>query len=144
MNPERFIYEDKIRELISTDSKNTVHFEYSSSTIRIFTYNPKTGGSFLLAERHFDDTLVPDTDITVLKDIYNDLYADKFGDTTKYQFIVKWYKKGEKKDRPYKSFFTEHSAENVIKKFYCSEESDKLVLYSITNNDVPSKNYDGK
>jgi len=144
MSKEKYKLEDKIREIIYDDNKNSAHFEYeisykdytdikSSVTVQLITLNRKTNTTFLLTQATGPD------EVTALARI-----LDYLEEKSIHTFTIKWYVFGEKAERPYKSKFTAHSITSAIEKFYYKQNIDTLVIYSISDDNIKSKDYEGQ
>ena len=58
-------------------------------------------------------------------------------------FTIKWYIKNEPAERPFKSKFKAKDIHGAIDKFYHAENQESLVIYSISDDNINSKNYEG-
>ena len=138
----KYKLEDEIRELIYDDNKNSTHFEYyhhKGSTeyfrVRLITLNKKTDVPFLLTE------VKASTEEESLYQILD--YLKK--DLDLHEFTIKWYKKSESAERPYKSKFKAPTMIRAIEKFYYQEKNEEsLIIYSISDDNIKSKDYDGQ
>jgi hypothetical protein len=147
MEIEKYKLEEEIREIIFDDNKNSAHFEYSDmyiqnesfahnelfKNVKLITLNKKTGVTFLLTES------TKRTEVDCLRDILDFLKSQ--GDY--HTFTIKWYMKGEASERPYKSKFTSKDIIQAIEKFYHGQNKDSLAIYSISDDNINSKEYEG-
>lgn len=137
MSVEKYKLESEIRELIFDDNRNSAHFEYSDHghlgvNVKLVTLNKKTNATFLLTE------MVSTTEIEALQNILKYLSEDRY-----HSFTIKWYEKGIPTDRPNKSKFRAQNIIAAIEKFYYGRNKDSLVIYSISDDNVKSKDYEG-
>jgi hypothetical protein len=147
MEIEKYKLEEEIREIIFDDNKNSAHFEYSDMYInnmntahhelfknaKLITLNKKTGVTFLLTES------TKETEVDCLNDILD--FLKSRGDY--HTFTIKWYVKGESSDRPNRSKFTAKDIIHAIEKFYYGQNKESLIIYSISDDNVNSKEYEG-
>lgn len=146
-NIEKYKLEEEIREIIFDDNKNSAHFEYMDiysnsgieshpelmKNVKLVTLNKKTGVTFLLTES------TKQTEVDCLNDIID--FLKSRGDY--HTFTIKWYVKGESSDRPNKSKFTAKDIIQAIEKFYYGQNKESLIIYSISDDNVNSKEYEG-
>lgn len=134
---EKYKIEEEIRELIFNDNKNSTHFEYEKLTdeifqVKVITLNKRTNATFLLASSKGNS----ESDA-----IQNAL--DNISSLEGYHtFTIKWYIKGEKADRPFKSKFKALDIYKALDKFYHGN-NDTKVIYSISDDDIKSRDYEG-
>jgi hypothetical protein len=138
MERDKYILENKIRELIFDDNKNSTHFEYDEvedgrKNIKLITLNRKTGATFLLTES------TKNNEIDALIDIHDFLTVNDFAHT----FTIKWYTKGVPSDRPNTSKFTGRTMYEALDKFYFGKNRNSLIIYSISDDNIKSKSYEG-
>lgn len=138
MERDKYILENEIRELIFDDNKNSAHFEYHENedgtiNVKLITLNRKTGATFLLTESTKNNTN------EALIDIHGFLTVNDVAHT----FTIKWYTKGVPSDRPNTSKFTGRTMYEALDKFYFGKNRNSLVIYSISDDNIKSKEYEG-
>jgi len=151
MSKEKYQLEDEIRELIFDDNKNSAHFEYTTKVVqmlktrpthkdeevrvvKLITLNKKTGATFLLTEQQAND------DVRALARILDFLKSINHLHT----YTIKWYVRSEGADRPYKSKFVATDIHRAIDKFYYGQNQDEYIIYSISDDNIKSKDYEGQ
>ena len=138
----KYKLEEAIREIIYDDNKNSAHFEYTERKyagdievkVKVITLNKKTGASFLLSEAKAN------TAELALEEIENELLVSN---SDYHTYTIKWYEKGQPASRPYKSKFKSKNIIKAIEKFYYGKNNDSLIIYSISDDNVKSKDYEG-
>lgn len=147
MNNEKYVLEEAIRELIYSDNKNSVHFEYNSTierridgkrefNVKVLTYNSSKNVSFILIEKTHSNEIV------ALDEIYKEL-AKNNENLESQSFVIKWYTKRIAAERPNRSIFSGKDIFEALRKFYHGSNKESLEIYSITAEKIKSKNYEG-
>jgi hypothetical protein len=138
MERDKYILENEIRELIFDDNKNSAHFEYHEDdngtiNVKLITLNRKTGATFLLTESTkttANEALIAIHEFLTLKNLAH-------------IFTIKWYTKGVPSDRPNTSKFTGRTMYEALDKFYFGKNRNSLIIYSISDDNIKSKSYEG-
>jgi hypothetical protein len=143
---KKYELEEEIREIIHSDNKNSAHFEYTSwdylgidntikpgANVKLITLNKKTGASFLLIE------IEAKSQIRALLKIKAFLLEK----SELHSFTIKWYTKDQPQERPFKSKFSGVDIEDAIRKFYHGKNKESFIIYSISDDNIKSKEYEG-
>lgn len=135
---EKYKLEEEIRSFIYNDNKNSTHFEYlelddGNLEVKIITVNKNH-------DVHF--TLVTAVGLNYVDALQ--LARNKIFKMSEFQtFTIKWYKKNVPASRPIKSKFKAIDITSAIDKFYLDSNKEDLIIYSIVNDNIKSKNYEG-
>ena len=150
MESSKNYWEHKFKSLFEQDNKDgsTVHFEYieqdtypvrthamgldaikvKKTTVRITTFNPKKGASFLLME------VGGKTAEEAIENAYQELLSMYKQDS--YQsYSLEWGKK-EESGKTHVSYFYAKNEFEVLRKFYAEMPPDSTIFYSLKVNPI--------
>jgi len=150
MEKSKEFWENRFIELFNSDNRDkcTPHFDYKTepkrpimkaamgmdiaevmrTTLRITTFNPNKGTSFLMLE--LSDAL---NEEEAIKTAFQELVSMHKGDTYA-TYTLEWGKFGASKTET--SYFSGKNEFDVLTKFYAEKEPNSVIFYSLKVNPI--------